>query len=88
MRIVHEIWTKAQTTATGTHYGFRVDVEPGPYKGAQVGVLIVSSPGARDGSEEAIHIEGDLAHIKAALEEVGQCWAGARERLGLSVGIE
>ena len=70
MRIVHEIWTKAQTTATGTHYGFRVDVEPGPYKGAQVGVLIVSSPGARDGSEEAIHIEGDLAHIKAALEEV------------------
>ena len=70
MRIVHEIWNKAQTTATGQHYSFRVDVEPGPYKGAQVEVVIVSGAGARDGSEEAIHIEGDLAHIKAALEEV------------------
>ena len=69
MRIVHEIWNKAQTTATAQHYSFRVDIEPGPYHGAQVEVLIVS-PSRVDGAEEAIHIEGDLDHIKAALEEV------------------
>lgn len=69
MRIVHEIWNTAQTTATGKPYSFRVDVEPGPYTGAQVEVLIVATP--RDGdAEEAIYIEGDLACIKDALEEV------------------
>ena len=69
MRIVHEIWNKVQTTASAQHYSFRVDVEPGPYKGAQAEVLIVS-PSRAGGTEEAIHIEGDLAHIKAALEKV------------------
>ncbi|MDO8700387.1 MAG: hypothetical protein Q7J56_01900 [Deltaproteobacteria bacterium] len=69
MRIVHELWHKAQTTATGNHYSFRVDVPPGPYTGAQVEVLIVATP--RDGgAEEAIYIEGDLACIKDALEDV------------------
>ena len=69
MRIVHEIWNKAQTTASAQHYSFRVDVEPGPYHGAHAQVLIVSPPRA-DGTEDATYIEGDLAHIKAALEEV------------------
>ncbi|MDP3955026.1 MAG: hypothetical protein Q8Q15_01530 [bacterium] len=75
MRIIHEIWHKAQTTATGNHYSFRVDVPPGPYTGAQVEVLIVS-PSQADKTEEAIHIEGDLAHIKAALEEVVEVLTG------------
>jgi len=69
MRIVHEIWNKAQTTATAQHYSFHVDVEPGPYSGARVEVVIVS-PSLTDGTEDAIYIEGDLTHIKEALEEV------------------
>lgn len=83
MRIIHELYGKAQTTLSGRAYSPRTD-QPPKWGGMRMEILICDGPSALRAEGDAIEIEGDSRSIRVALEAVleqmAACEAFERER--------